>query len=53
MQVGDTVALFSGLHVTMILRKAGPGYHVVGSAYIAGMMKGEKWAKDGADLQLI
>ncbi|KAK4071663.1 uncharacterized protein Triagg1_5901 [Trichoderma aggressivum f. europaeum] len=46
-QVGDFVALISGLHMPVILRPVNQGQFLyVCHAYIHGLMVGEKWDKD-------
>lgn len=46
-QVGDFVALISGLHMPVILRPVNQGrFLYVCHAYIHGLMGGEKWDKD-------
>ncbi|KAH0536826.1 hypothetical protein FGG08_006324 [Glutinoglossum americanum] len=52
-QVGDTVAILSGLHVPMVLRRVGSDYQVVGLAYIPGMVLGEGCPGDDADFQAL
>lgn len=40
-RAGDVVAIFSGGCIPFILRRQGDCYHLVGTAYIDGIMNGE------------
>jgi hypothetical protein len=42
-QEGDLMALISGVHWPLVIRKEGDLYRSKGPAYIHGIMYGEKW----------
>lgn len=50
-QEGDTVAVFAGARHPMIIRPVGEYYHLVGPAYIHGIMYGEAWPEDESTMQ--
>jgi hypothetical protein len=50
-QLGDQVFAIAGLDNLLVLRKLGDYYVLVGHAYMDGLMNGEAWPKDEADLQ--
>jgi hypothetical protein len=50
MEIGDQVALLSGLTMPLILREAAPHYEVVGEAYVHGAMQGELWPENESHL---
>ena len=50
-QEGDTVAVFAGARHPMIIRPVEEYYHLVGPAYIHGIMYGEAWPEDESTLR--
>lgn len=40
-QDGDTIAIFKGCNMPMVLRRHGKGYKLIGASYIDGLMCGE------------
>lgn len=50
MQVGDAIALISGLEMPLVLRAADGGYKLITHAYLHGVMYGELWPKADEDL---
>ncbi|CAJ0542827.1 Ff.00g002730.m01.CDS01 [Fusarium sp. VM40] len=53
LQVGDKIALISGLGVPVILRPAGNSFQLVSHCYVHGLMGGEFWAKMNEELDSI
>jgi hypothetical protein len=45
---GDSVVLISGLRTPFVVRKDGQDYRLIGPAYIAGVMNGERWDENQA-----
>jgi hypothetical protein len=52
-QVGDYVFLVSGLSLPMIIRREGGVNTLIGPAYVHGIMDGERWPVDKAELEMI
>jgi hypothetical protein len=50
-QVGDVIALISGMHVPMCLRPVATRYVLVGPAFVYGIMQGELWSSEQGDLR--
>ena len=47
---GDCVMLIAGLNVPVVVRPAKEGrFHVMGQAYIEGLMQGERWTSEGLE----
>lgn len=49
-QVGDRIAVVAGLSMPLILRPANGGYQLITHAYVHGMMYGEAWPENAAEL---
>jgi hypothetical protein len=49
-QEHDHVVLFAGLSHPMIVRTEGNTNHLIGPAYVYGIMHGEKWPEDEASI---
>jgi hypothetical protein len=45
---GDSMALISGLRTPFVVRKDGQEHRLIGPAYIAGVMNGERWDENQA-----
>jgi hypothetical protein len=41
--VGDSVMLIKGSQVPLVLRRVNSSWHLVGHAYVPGLMEGEQW----------
>jgi hypothetical protein len=53
-KVGDGIFLVSGLSLPMIIRQRENGTNIlIGPAYVHGIMDGEKWPEDEAELEWI
>ncbi|KAG8528679.1 uncharacterized protein KY384_006366 [Bacidia gigantensis] len=52
-QVGDRIALVAGLSMPLILRPVYGGYQLITHAYVHGMMYGETWPENPAELSYI
>jgi hypothetical protein len=48
---GDEVFLLAGTHCPMVLRRHGDAHRFVAPAYVHGVMKGEAWPENEAELQ--
>jgi hypothetical protein len=53
-QVGDHIALFSGMPCPMVVRPHGQYHRLITPAYVHGIMYGEAWdEKDHQDIILV
>lgn len=48
-EVGDTVALFKGGRIPLVIRQVGGQWRLTGDAYIHGAMQGELWKPEDCD----
>jgi hypothetical protein len=42
-QVGDTIVVFAGMNLPVVVRKEGDFYRLIGPTYAHGIMDGEAW----------
>ncbi|KAK5124302.1 hypothetical protein LTR85_002005 [Meristemomyces frigidus] len=53
-RVGDRICLFAGAPFPFVIRDIGEGYYeLIGDAYIQGIMNGEAWPEDEAEIETI